>query len=67
VEVGLTTSAEVVAPVLQEYVTPPDAVSVALLPAQMVVEPETVATGRAFTVTVTESVSEHKLLTATSE
>ena len=37
VAVGLTTMEEVVAPVLQEYVFPPEAEMVTVLPAQMVV------------------------------
>ena len=49
----------VVAPVLHPYVSPPDAVRVALPPLQTVVEPVTVMVGVLFTVIVATSASVH--------
>lgn len=43
----------------QEYVPPPDAVSVAISPAQIFVEPLMLAVGREFTVTVVTPVFVH--------
>jgi hypothetical protein len=54
---GLTTLIWEVTPLLQEYVNPPEAVSVVLTPAHIVVFPLIDAVGRLFTVTVAVSVS----------
>ena len=54
---GATMMEEAVAPVFQAYVNPPDAVSVADWPAQMVLFPETTAIGGAAAFTVITSVS----------
>ena len=48
-----------VAPVLQRYVRPPEAVSVVVCPGQISRSPEIVATGAAFNTTVAEAVAVH--------
>jgi hypothetical protein len=55
--VGLTVIAAVVAPVFQEYVVPPLAVSVVLAPLQIVVVPAMAALGNGLTVTAAEAVA----------
>ena len=57
--VGETVMDEVVAPVFQEYVPVPDAVSVVELPEQMVLFPETAAVGGGTMLTVLTAVSVH--------
>ena len=57
--VGETVMTEVVAVVFQEYVSPPEAVSTVDCPEQMVLFPETEATGGGATFTVIISVSVH--------
>ena len=52
--------AAVVAPLFQEYVPPPDAVKVALLPIQMELFPEIDATGNGLTVTNLEVDAVHE-------
>ena len=60
-EVGVMTSAEVVIPVFQEYVPPPDAVSVALCPLQTMALPVMATVGDGLDVIVTVAVSAAQL------
>ena len=66
VEAGVTVMADVVAPVFHEYVVPPDAVSVVLLPAHIDVVPEILGVGEGLTVMVTLVLSEHEPLLTTT-
>ena len=60
-EVGLTTSAALVAPVFQEYDAPPEALSVVVFPLQRTALPVMVAVGEAVATTVTAAVSAGQL------
>jgi hypothetical protein len=61
VTVGVTEMEEAVCPLFHKYVPPPDALSVALFPRQMVVLPLTEAVGGKLTVTVIVVVLEQPL------